>query len=368
MYEVSRFGKVLRTKKCVRPLALGLVAAALAGCTLDSVIVLKHPASVPKGGTFAVGAVDLILDVTGSQTPPDSIFRDSIHVGVGLPAGWEVLSAKACAAPHFRPAKASINNLDTNLRNQLLLDTLGACEARAFALSEDAGVRPFLLGRNIRVSASPESLGTRFNLRPDTVPRWMGFSGRIEVRVPAGQAADTVVADTSLAEDTTALKVLPVYVYLTLKAPEADTTVRLLYFSKTGPLDTAGIGDGTNQDRGSLVYRPITVGGPVALRSRPARAGLAGLSHFRFSSGHHVLSLPAAAAGPGSGEAWSRLEVRGSGGAVVRSWPAEALRGGASIVWDGTDQGGRALPSSRYVLILSGSRGPLLVRPFPLLR
>lgn len=345
-----------RLKKIGALAALVPLAAFLSACTLDSLVVLKHPASVPRGGTFAVGAVSLILDVTDSRAPADSIFRDSIHVGVGLPAGWEVLSAKACAAPHFRPAKASINGLDTNRRNQLLLDTLGACESRAVALAEDAGVKPFLLGRNIRVSASPESLGTRFSLRPDTVPQWVGFGGRIEVRVPAGQAADTI-------RDTSALKALPVYVYFTLKASEADTVVRLLYFSKTGALDTNGLGAG-KEDRGSLVYRPIMVGSPVAVRSRPAPGDGAGLSHFRFSSGHHVLTLPGER--PEAGEAWSRLEVRTSAGYVARAWTGAALRG-ASIAWDGKDRAGRMLPSGRYVLVLSG-RGRVLARPFPLLR
>lgn len=339
--------------------ALGLAAALLGGCTLDSVIVLKHPASVPRGETFAVGAVDIILDAASSAATADSIHRDSIHVGVGLPAGWEVLSAKVCAAPHFRPAKASVNLLDTNLRNRLLHDSLDACESRAVALAEDAGVRTFLLGRNLNVNASPDSLGRRFNLRTDTVPQWVGFGGLIDVRVPAGQAADTIL-------DTTAFKALPVYVYFTLKAPAAaDTTVRLLYFSKTGKLDTTGFGGGANQDRGALVYRPITVGSPVALRSRPARGGRGGLSHLRLAPGEHVLALPSPH--PEPGEVWSGLEVRTSGGAVLRSWPGEALHGASSLAWDGKDQSGRALPSGRYVLILSGSRRTLAI-PFPLLR
>jgi hypothetical protein len=342
--------------------ALGLLAAFQAGCTLDSVIVLKHPSSVPGGSTFAVGAVDIILDVTASSLAADSVFRDSIHVGVGLPAGWEVLSAKVCAAPHFRPAKASVNHLDTNLRNQLLLDTLGACESRAVDLAEDAGVRNFLLGRSIRVNASPDSLGPRFNLRTDTVPTWVGFGGRIDVRVPAGQAADTIL-------DTTAFKALPVYVYLTIKAPATDTTVRLLYFSKTGKLDTNGFGGGANQDRGGLVYRPVTVGSPVSLPSRAPRAagyagaGPDGLSHIRLSEGHHVLTMPA----PAARAAGSRLEVRGSDGAVLRSWTGEALRDAAWIPWDGKDRTGRTLPSGRYVLVLLDD-GRILARPFPLLR
>jgi hypothetical protein len=254
MYNPSRL--ILNSSFAAAALSL------LSACTLDSLIVLKGPLSIGRADTFAFGAVDIILDASSSNQPADSIHRDSIHVGVGLPAGWQVVSAKACPAPHFRPAKASVNGLDTNVRNRLLLDTLGACEGRAVALVDDPGVKEFLKGRTIRANASPDSLGRSFLLKADTVPQWFGFAGRIDVSVPAGAPADTVV-------DTTAFKALPVYVYLSIKAGDRDTSVRVVLFSKTGRLDTAAFSNSANQDRGALVYRPMTVGSPVSLARPP---------------------------------------------------------------------------------------------------
>ena len=81
---------------------------------------------------------------------------------MGLPSGWTVVSAKVCPAPHFRPAKASVNGLDSNVLDQLLLDTLDACEGRSVPLFPDSCVRAFLSGRTIRVNASPEGQGNAF--------------------------------------------------------------------------------------------------------------------------------------------------------------------------------------------------------------
>ncbi len=344
-------------------------AIGVAGCTLDSIIVLKHPGSVPVGETFSMGAVDIILDMSSAQASADSIYRDSIHVGVGLPSGWTVVSAKACPAPHFRPAKASVNDLDTNKRNQLLLDTLDVCESRAVPLDPDSGVIGFLAGRTIRVPASPESLGVQFTLKPDTVPNWFGFRGRIDVSIPAGAPADTILdstASTAILEPT-AFKALPVYVYLTLRAGPRDTAARLLYFSKTGPLDTTGIRNNTNLDKGALVYHPIVVTSPVSAAPRSATPGFrwasGGPSIRRTGSGLLTLRLPPAASGvPGRGG----LEVLSATGGRLRAWSAPALGATGEVQWDGTDASGRPLPAGRYLLRAVPS-GNHRIQPFVLI-
>jgi hypothetical protein len=349
--------------------SLTTVTLGIAGCTLDSLVVLRHPGSVPVGETFQVGAVNVILDVSSAQSAADSVFRDSLHVGVGLPSGWTVVSAKACPAPHFRPAKASVNDLDTNKRNQLLLDTLDACEGRAVPLTPDSGVRAFLAGRTIRVPASPESLGTSFNIKPDTVPNWFGFGGRIEVHIPAGSPADTIMdsTDSPAIHEPTAFKALPVYVYLTLQAGPRDTAVRLLYFSKTGRLDTAGIRNNTNLDKGALVYHPLVVTSPVSAAPRSAASGFrwvsGGPSIRRAASGLLTLRLPPAASGAtGRGG----LEVLSASGARLRSWSAPALGASGEVQWDGTDAAGRPLRAGRY-LLRAVADGIHRVQPFVLM-
>lgn len=331
MFKTSRLNSIFAA----------FIAAWLAGCTVDTLIIIKQPAVAGQGETFVVGAVDFIWDMDSASKAPDSISRDSVHVGVGLPAGWEVISAKACPAPHFRPLKASINKLDTNLRNQLIADTLAACESRAFALGADSGVRAMLKGRTFRgVPASPETLGKPDSVVVDKVAHWFGFGGRIDVFVPAGQPADTITNDQ-------AAKALPVYIYLTLKAPLHDTGARIVYYSKTGPLDTTAYRTASNRDRGSMVYRPIRLVPPTAARPRPASPGR-DFSVLRSAGGAVHISLPAAS---GAGRV---LELRSSSGALLRSWPAASLAAG-QVQWDGTDAAGRAMPAGRYVLSLAGA-------------
>jgi hypothetical protein len=327
----------------------------LAACTLDSLIVLQQPAEVGKGESFQVGAVDIILDAGSASAPADSVYRDSIHVGLGLPAGWEVVAAKACPAPHFRPALASINKLDTNLRNRLLQDSLDACESRAFDLVQDPGIQAYLKGRTLRATASPESLGRSFNLKVDTVPQWFGFSGRIDVSVPAGAPADTVL-------DTLAFKALPVFIHLTLKAPDRDEGVRLVYFSKTGRLDTAAFSDAANQDRGALVYRPVRVGSPTSSGRGTDFHGFgrsAGLRLHRAPGGGYLVLLPSTSGAAPSSLFPSRLslELRDASGALLRAWPMQELEGRSSLSWDGLDLQGRPLGTGIYFLALSMPEG-----------
>src|SRR5688500_17670798 len=110
MYKVSQLAKLSPWVRSMSEAAwLGLSAAALlctSACTLDNLVVLKHPAGAGKGDVFAVGVMNIIVDVNPASRIPDSIFRDSVHFAVGLPSGWEVLSVKACPAPHFRPLRA----------------------------------------------------------------------------------------------------------------------------------------------------------------------------------------------------------------------------------------------------------------------
>lgn len=342
MFKTSRLNVILAAA----------TAAWLAGCTVDTLVVIRQPAVAGHGETFVVGAVDFIWDMDSASKAPDSVRRDSVHVGVGLPAGWEVISAKACPAPHFRPLKASINRLDTNLRNQLIADTLAACESRAFALGPDSGVRVMLKGRTFRgVPASPETLGKPDSVVVDKVPHWFGFGGRIDVFVPAGQPADTIASDQ-------AVKAIPVYLYLTLKAPPQDTGARIIYYSKTGSLDTNAFKTSTNRDRGSMVYRPIRLTPPTVARPRPASPAQ-GFSVLRSPEGSLHISLPAPSG------SWRGLELRSSTGARLRSWPAAALSSG-QILWDGADAAGRALPAGRYLLFLSGANRPA-AKPFILL-
>lgn len=340
--------------------AVAGVALVLGACTLDSLIILEQPAEVRKGESFQVGAVDIILDVGPASSPADSISRDSVHVGLGLPAGWEAVSAKACPAPHFHPASAAVNQLDTNLRNRLLHDSLAACESRAVDLVPDPGIQDFLRGRTLRVRASPDSLGRFFDLDVDTVPQWFGFSGRIDVSVPAGAPADTIL-------DSLAFKALPVFILLTLKAPDREEAGRLLYFSKTGRLDTAAYSDPANQDRGALVYRPVQVVSPTSTRdgsASPAMGGAAGLRLARMPDGGYRLSLPPSAASPSA--PWRSLELRHASGALLRAWPVHGLPG-PSLSWDGRDLHGRPLGTGLYVLALTGPGGRLAA-PFVVLR
>lgn len=236
-----------------------LLAGTAFASRFDALILLQLPAQAETGGTITLGAVDMINDLSPANAPADSLVRDSLHFGLGLPAGWSVSSVTIHPAFDFRPSRASVNRLDTNYRNELLRDSMEAYASQGAALSADAGLHGFVQGRTFRVHASPDSLGKVLIVKADTVAQWFGFSGRIGLSIPAGVAADTVLGGN-------ALKQIPVFIYAVLHAGSQAETVKPVFLAKTGPLDTTA-----NLLDQLLGYRPVTVSAPTAILA-PARA------------------------------------------------------------------------------------------------
>jgi hypothetical protein len=253
--------------------AFFLALSPLSASHFDGLVLLGMPAKAAPGATLTLGAVDLINDLSPAASPADSLVRDSIHFGLGLPAGWSVISVTVHPSFDFRPSRASVNNLDTNYRNQLLLDSLEANAGKGIALVSDTGLKAYVKGRTYRgVHASPDSLGMPIVVKADTVSQWFGFSGPLALSIPAGQPADTIFET----NPKSALKQIPVFIYAVIKAGNQEESVKPLFLAKSGPLDTAAYSNSADLDRASVVYRPVAVGTPVSLP--PIAKGSAGPS------------------------------------------------------------------------------------------
>lgn len=248
----NRFGKIFGA---VFLLSGAWHAAAL---TFDAPVILEMPARVDKGENISIGIVNLITDLILPGAAGGDVERDSLHVGFALPEGWDVISVSAHPAFDFRPARASVNHLDTNYRNQLLVDSLEAYSGGADTLAPDPGLGAYVKGRSYRIAASPDSLGRSFTIKADSV-RWVGFKRSLGLSIPAGEAPDTVMGGT-------AIKQIPVFIHAVLKAGSRDETVSPVLIVKSGPLDT--VGQSNRTDPPALVYRPLTVGSPVSILFR----------------------------------------------------------------------------------------------------
>lgn len=288
----KRIGKILFAALaiCICPTPYAL--------QFDALVVLKMPSQVEKGGTVTVGAINLITDLSSASSTSPALVRDSLHFGFALPAGWSLVSVSAYPAFDFRPSKASVNRLDTNYRNQLMLDSLNAYASRAESLKTDAGLPNYVKGRTYRVHASPDSLGKIFVVKADSVSQWLGFSRPINLSIPAGTPPDTIL-------EGNAVKQVPVFIYAVLKVGSKDESVNPVFLSKTGALDSAGQANGT--DPAALAYRPVIVGSPVSIRSEMRNAERVMLLDARDFLGRHlrekhptqIVPIPESASGRG---------------------------------------------------------------------
>ena len=159
-----------------------------------------------------------------------------------------------------------------------------------------------------------------FTLKPDTVPHWFGFWGRIDVGRPRRRGRRHRARWPGRQGPPR----------LRLPDPQGRArgipSERAPYFPKTGRLDTAGFGGGTTLDKGALVYHTLVVGSPVSANPRAPAAGFrwvsGGPSILRTSHGRITLRMPTREPGaPGRGG----LEILGASGARFRSWSASSL-------------------------------------------
>lgn len=320
---------------------------AATGCAVDGVNVTEYTSRTDPNGTVTAKYSHLVMVMSTSRNLVQAIRRDSLHLGLGLPAGWTVASAGYYAALHFRPLRDFFHDgqVDTQRLLLAMTDSLAAFESRKQALEADPGMLAYFQNRTFTASDSAKHDTT---LNTDSVGQWAGYRGLLGINLAAGEPMDTFFLDTSSGAmfDTIGLTLIPVYVYVTLRANSTPGLYSIFSYGKSGPvpdpLDTS-----LNVDAGDFAYFPVQVG-PVALEKAPA----AGPADFWLDAYPNPARGPVSIRFRTGREPGPALEVFSVGGALVRKLGLPEIPAAGALSWDGRDQRGAPVQSGAYVLRL----------------
>jgi hypothetical protein len=228
-----------------------------------------------------------------------------------------------------------------------MLDSLAVFESRKQALETDPGMLAYFQNRIITANDSASNDTT---LNTDSVGQWASYRGYLGISLPAGSPMDTFSVDTNSAfGDTMGLTIIPIFVYVTLRASATPGLHSIFNYGKSGPgpdpLDTS-----LNIDQGDFTFFPVQVG--------PAAVEKSSLSFANPGFGLDAFPNPA----PGSvsirfqapREALPAFEVYSMSGALIKKLGVREIPASGIITWDGLDQRGARVHSGTYVLRLHG--------------
>jgi len=287
-----------RYPACVAGCAL---FAALIGCSgFDSTQLVMHPDTTAASSTFDVALVNIYMLLDTGVTISHKVERDSLHLLVGLPETWDVTEA------------ATIPVRDITIEQMLALKS-GSIDATALAalvqqyrpqaaaLSPDASLPTAINGKTI--TAHGKDGKTKVAVNANDVKQWKGFSAPVNIILEKGSKPDTIApldsvmafaASVGLLDDATAgniaalkqsklfkfpdsmgIAIVPIAVFLKVKAGIGAGSATLYYFTKTDSMklpSTSGVpssslfSDVSKMDKGDMVTTTVTVVDAVGIR------------------------------------------------------------------------------------------------------
>jgi len=91
--------------KLLKMLAVCAAAGTFTGCAIDYSQIVDHPAGAKPQDTISVSMINIVTVLSNSSRLIQRVTRDSLHVAMGLPQGWSVVSADCYIAEDTRLAK-----------------------------------------------------------------------------------------------------------------------------------------------------------------------------------------------------------------------------------------------------------------------
>jgi len=250
--------------RIIRYLLISFISLWFFNCSLDGASILKHPNAANPNTEITVEILNTFIRLEQSSLISQAILRDSIHIGIGLPAAdWSVTSVGIYPAPQFRP----LRGLDPALvydstYTPSFLDSMTAYKARQLPAGPNPSLPGFFLGRTFDVDV--EGTDSTFTLDADTVGTWYGFSGVVNISLDFGETVDLAVPneDTTVDIDTIGYSMIPVYITATINVGADLGNFNLYYYTKTGPLPQEVVDTSTinlDFDVGDMTYYPFEV-------------------------------------------------------------------------------------------------------------
>ncbi len=250
-----------------------------------------------------VGAIDAIVDVTGSCIGLHLLGIDAVHFGA-LPVGGGFVDGPHGRIPVPGPATAELlkgfPTLDTGIRRELVSPT-GA--AILTTLATGAGAMPAMRVTTVGYGAGTMDLETPNVLRV--------FVGEAAVTAPTGTPTETIIQVETTVDDMSPQLYEPLLERLLESgALDAWLTPVIMKRSRPGVVLTALCEPGRVADLSRLLFEESpTIGGPARHRARPGdlqgvparRAGHHGDPRVRGDPPHRARPGPRGARGPRAG-------------------------------------------------------------------
>jgi hypothetical protein len=372
--------------------AVALSLAFLIGCSgLDSTQVLVHPETAAPSATIDVALVNLYMYIdTAGSIVSKNITRDSLHLLVGMSASWEVTEAKMAVVNDLTANE--LFALQNNLADpQAVAGLLTKYRTSATALGADDALAGKLAGDPVMAHGpgTDEDIPVAIN----TIPKVNGFGAPVSIKITKGSRADTTFAldsvlafieDAGLVTDSTMATInsvlaipgvkkpdslgfvmVPVVIYLKLKAGGQEGADTLYYFTKTGSMNQAPSPFVawvpsmkpmlTSLETGDMAFVPITVSSAAATRIRQAdRLFRKVTAATDPASGTVRIDLGSSAA------AFPVISIYSLQGNLVTDLGPQS--GGRNVVWNGIDGRGNRVTNGTYLIRIAGVNGSVVRR------
>ncbi|HUI91592.1 MAG TPA: T9SS type A sorting domain-containing protein [Chitinivibrionales bacterium] len=327
-----------------------------AGCSVDRVQIISHPAAAKPGDTISVLFTDIFIVITTTSTATQSYSRDSLHIGYGLPAGWAVLSSDYYVATGIQLGQMSSLINDPSQIMTLMQDSLAIYMSRKLPMAKDNGWSAYFPGKTF--SAHNIDNTDSLKLNANTVAQWIAYSSRVNLSVASGAKMDTGIALASLPIDSSTqamikslyhtdsiwVKAIPVVCFAQLIAGQAEVTDTLYYYTKTGPVPGPSSPFLPNFDKGDMTYAAININKKNAVE-QPLYV-------------NQARSLLSVRPGPGAstrimigGQTQGRLSICDMAGKVI--WRGgQAVPQNSAVVWNQTNSSGVKVNPGMYIVRL----------------
>ncbi len=372
---------MVRYPVCV---VVGALLLFLIGCSgFDSTQVLVHPDTITTSSTFDVVLVDVFMQLDSNTTISNKVERDSLHLLVGMPASWNVVSAQFVVIRDMKNEQMLALQNDT-LDEQAVAALVQKYQAQATALPADALLSSAIAGKTINA----HDLSNEEEVAVDVgkVAAWKGFGAPVNIVLEKGSKPDTVVSidsavafftqsDTAgsdsikaqielgkalgLVPDSIGISIVPIALLLKIQAGPAEGTDTLYYFTKTGEMNQepnqmlSAIPEMADLETGDMAFVPIKV--------ISAAGVINGRLPFNSSAVSAVsdLSTGTVRIDMGNmGRQQASVGIYSLQGNLVRTLTPAAFAN--SIVWNGADERGNKVRSGSYLLRIAGTTGSVV--------
>jgi len=336
------------------------LVAMMYGCAVDSMDVIEHPSAVSPGHQFEATLGNTVMFISPGRLLLKEVKRDSIHFAVGMPNGWSVVSAGYVLAEDLKlidelgaftvDSTGELDSADAAKALLLLKAKVNSYKSQMKSLQTNTAILSVL--ENMDIDAELYGIGndddSEIEVNYDSVDQWFGFSGHIGLSQAQYSEMDTVVwiPDTSGESeiDSIGMSAVPVFLYLTIKAPMEMGDDTLYYYTKTGSMriDTSELG----LDAGMMKYVPIKVSTVGTIAGTMVKRTTSGLSILQRQNGAIDIST---ADKRFIGSKGAIYTMRGT---LVREF---TLSADGLFSWDRKDRSGKAVSLNTYVIRLGAS-------------